>query len=49
MNEIKNIKNFLMKKNIFILTELSYKRMTQIIYYIKSGNSFLLKGELQTQ
>ena len=44
MKEIQKHKDFFDKNN-FILTELSCKRMAQIIHYIKSGNPVLLEGD----
>ena len=47
MNEIRKHKEFFDKNN-FILTDLSCKRMAQIIHYIKSGNPVLLEGDTGT-
>ena len=47
MEEIKKYKNFFEEKN-FILTDLSCKRMAEIIHYIKSGNPVLLEGDTGT-
>ena len=47
MKEIKNHEQFFNERN-FILTELSCKRMAQIIHYIKAGNPVLLEGETGT-
>lgn len=47
MEEIYKHKDFFEKKN-FILTDLSCKRMAQIIHYIKSGNPVLLEGDTGT-
>ena len=47
MEEIKKHKDFFDKKN-FILTDLSCKRMAEIIHYIKSGNPVLLEGDTGT-
>ncbi len=47
MDEIKKHKDFFDKKN-FILTNLSCKRMAQIIHYIKAGNPVLLEGDTGT-
>ena len=47
MEEIKTYKDFFDKKN-FILTDLSCKRMAEIIHYIKSGNPVLLEGDTGT-
>ena len=47
MEEIKKYKEFFNKKN-FILTDLSCKRMAQIIHYIKAGNPVLLEGDTGT-
>ena len=47
MKEIRKHKDFFEKKN-FIITDLSCKRMAQIIHYIKSGNPVLLEGDTGT-
>ena len=47
MEEIYSHKDFF-EKNNFILTDLSCKRMAQIIHYIKSGNPVLLEGDTGT-
>ena len=47
MDEIRKHKEFFDKNN-FILTDLSCKRMAQIIHYIKSGNPVLLEGDTGT-
>jgi len=47
MEEIKKHKDFF-EKNNFILTDLSCKRMAQIIHYIKARNPVLLEGDTGT-
>ena len=47
MEEIRKHKEFFDEKN-FILTDLSCKRMAEIIHYIKSGNPVLLEGDTGT-
>ena len=47
MKEIKIHKNLFDSIN-FILTDLSCKRMREIIHYIKSGNIVLLEGDTGT-
>ena len=47
IEEIKKHKDFFTERN-FILTDLSSKRMAQIIHYIKSGNPVLLEGDTGT-
>ncbi len=47
MEEIKTHKDFFDKNN-FILTDLSCRRMAEIIHYIKSGNPVLLEGDTGT-
>ncbi len=47
MEEIWKFKDFFEEKN-FILTDLSCKRMAEIIHYIKSGNPVLLEGDTGT-
>ena len=47
MADIKKNKAFFDKRN-FILTDLSCKRMAEIIHYIKSGNPVLLEGDTGT-
>jgi Rad3-related DNA helicase len=47
MKEIRKNKKFFEDKN-FILTDLSCRRMAEIIHYIKSGNPVLLEGPTGT-
>jgi hypothetical protein len=47
MEEIRKHKDFFDSKN-FILTDLSCKRMAEIIHYIKTGNPVLLEGDTGT-